>query len=61
MMGDPHPSLAEVARSTGFANQHHLARVFRRITELHQATTAGRCNNQLAKKGEHLPEEKRGS
>jgi AraC family transcriptional regulator len=32
LMRDPHVSLAEVARSTGFANQHHLARVFRRIT-----------------------------
>jgi AraC family transcriptional regulator len=32
LMRDPRASLAEVARSTGFANQHHLARVFRRIT-----------------------------
>ena len=32
LMRDPHASLAEVARSTGFANQQHLARVFRRVT-----------------------------
>jgi AraC family transcriptional regulator len=32
LMRDPRASLAEVAGSTGFANQHHLARVFRRIT-----------------------------
>jgi AraC family transcriptional regulator len=32
LMRDPRASLAEVASSTGFANQHHLARVFRRIT-----------------------------
>jgi len=31
-MRDPRTSLTEVARSSGFANQHHLARVFRRIT-----------------------------
>jgi AraC family transcriptional regulator len=32
LMRNPRASLAEIARSTGFANQHHLARVFRRIT-----------------------------
>jgi AraC family transcriptional regulator len=31
-MRDPRTSLTEVAKSSGFANQHHLARVFRRIT-----------------------------
>jgi AraC family transcriptional regulator len=32
LMRDPHTWLAEVAKSSGFANQHHLARVLRRIT-----------------------------
>jgi AraC family transcriptional regulator len=32
LMRDPRTSLTEVAKSSGFANQHHLARVFRRIT-----------------------------
>jgi AraC family transcriptional regulator len=32
LMRDPRASLTEIARSTGFADQHHLARVFRRIT-----------------------------
>jgi AraC-like DNA-binding protein len=31
-------SLAEVTRSTGFADQHHLARVFRRITGITPST-----------------------
>jgi AraC family transcriptional regulator len=31
-MRDPGISLTKVAKSSGFANQHHLARVFRRIT-----------------------------
>jgi AraC family transcriptional regulator len=32
LMRDPRACLAEIARSTGFADQHHLARVFGRIT-----------------------------
>jgi AraC family transcriptional regulator len=32
LMRDPHTSLAEVAKSNGFANQHHLARVFQCVT-----------------------------
>ena len=32
LMRDPRTSLTEVARSSGFANQHHMARIFRRIT-----------------------------
>jgi AraC family transcriptional regulator len=32
LMRNARASLAEVAKLTGFANQHHLARVFRRIT-----------------------------
>jgi AraC family transcriptional regulator len=32
LMRDPRASLSEISRSTGFADQHHLARVFRRIT-----------------------------
>ncbi len=32
LMRDPRASLTEVAKSSGFANQHHLASVFRRIT-----------------------------
>jgi AraC family transcriptional regulator len=32
LMRNARASLAEVAKSTGFANQHHLARIFRRIT-----------------------------
>lgn len=31
LMRDPRTSLSEIARSSGFADQHHLARVFRRI------------------------------
>jgi AraC family transcriptional regulator len=31
LMREPRNSLADVALSTGFANQHHLSRVFRRI------------------------------
>jgi AraC family transcriptional regulator len=33
-MCDRRASLAEVALVSGFADQHHLARVFRRITGL---------------------------
>jgi AraC family transcriptional regulator len=32
LMRDPHISLTKVARLSGFADQHHMARVFRRIT-----------------------------
>jgi AraC family transcriptional regulator len=32
LMRDAHASLARIAESSGFADQHHLARVFRRIT-----------------------------
>jgi AraC family transcriptional regulator len=32
LMRDRRTSLAEVAKSSGFANQHHLARVFRGVT-----------------------------
>jgi AraC family transcriptional regulator len=32
LMRDQHRSLHEVAKASGFANQHHLARVFRRFT-----------------------------
>jgi len=32
LMRNPRCSLTEVARSTGFANQHHMARVFRSVT-----------------------------
>jgi AraC family transcriptional regulator len=32
LMRDPRASLAKIAISSGFADQHHLARVFRRIT-----------------------------
>lgn len=38
LMRDPRASLAEIARSTGFADQHHLARVFRRITGVTPST-----------------------
>jgi AraC family transcriptional regulator len=34
LMRDPRASLTEVALASGFADQHHLARVFRRITKL---------------------------
>jgi AraC family transcriptional regulator len=32
LMRDPRTSLAKIAISSGFADQHHLARIFRRIT-----------------------------
>ena len=32
LLRNPGTSLTEVAKSSGFANQHHLARIFRRIT-----------------------------
>ena len=32
LMRNPHASLAEVAKSSGFANQHHMARIFRSVT-----------------------------
>jgi AraC family transcriptional regulator len=38
LMRNPHTSLAEIARSTGFADQHHLARVFRRIAGITPST-----------------------
>jgi AraC family transcriptional regulator len=31
-MRDPLTLLAEVAKSSGFANQHHMARIFRSVT-----------------------------
>jgi AraC family transcriptional regulator len=34
LMRDPRISLTEVALASGFADQHHLARVFRRITSM---------------------------
>jgi AraC family transcriptional regulator len=33
-MRDPHFSLTEVALASGFADQHHLATVFRRMTRM---------------------------
>jgi AraC family transcriptional regulator len=38
LMRDGRASLAEVARLTGFANQHHLARVFRHVTGITPST-----------------------
>jgi AraC-like DNA-binding protein len=38
VMRNSRASLAEVARSTGFADQHHLARVFRRIAGITPST-----------------------
>ncbi len=38
LMRDPRTSLTEVARSSGFANQHHLARIFRHITGISPTT-----------------------
>jgi AraC family transcriptional regulator len=32
LMRDPRTSLTEVAKSSGFANQHHMARIFRGVT-----------------------------
>jgi AraC-like DNA-binding protein len=32
LMRDPRASLTEVARSSGFANQHHMARIFLSVT-----------------------------
>ena len=32
LMRDPRASLAQVAKSSGFANQHHMARIFRSVT-----------------------------
>jgi AraC family transcriptional regulator len=32
LMRDPRASLTEVARSSRFANQHHMARIFRSVT-----------------------------
>jgi AraC family transcriptional regulator len=32
LMRNPHASLAEIAKSSGFANQRHLARIFRSVT-----------------------------
>ena len=34
LLRDPRASLTEVALASGFADQHHLARVFRRITRM---------------------------
>ncbi len=34
LMRDPRASLAEIAKSSGFANQHHMARIFRWVTGL---------------------------
>jgi AraC family transcriptional regulator len=34
LMRDPHFSLTEVALASGFADQHHLATVFRRMTRM---------------------------
>jgi AraC family transcriptional regulator len=38
LMRDPRASLSEIAISSGFADQHHLARVFRRITGITPST-----------------------
>ena len=38
LMRDPGASLTEIARSSGFADQHHLARVFRNITGITPTT-----------------------
>jgi len=38
LIRDPRASLAEIARSTGFADQQHLARVFWRITGITPST-----------------------
>ena|SRR5438309_1191096 len=32
LLRDPRASLTEVAKSSGFANQHHMARIFRSVT-----------------------------
>jgi AraC family transcriptional regulator len=32
LMREPRTSLTEVAKSSGFANQHHMARIFRSVT-----------------------------
>jgi AraC family transcriptional regulator len=32
LMRNPHTSLTEIAESSGFANQHHMARIFRSVT-----------------------------
>jgi len=46
-MRNSRASLAEVARSTGFADQHLLARVFQSTTGIASSSYVGRCNNQL--------------
>jgi AraC family transcriptional regulator len=38
LMRDPAQSLTDVALASGFADQHHLARVFRRITSMTPTT-----------------------
>jgi AraC family transcriptional regulator len=38
LMRDPRASLTEIAISSGFADQHHLARVFRHITGITPTT-----------------------
>jgi methylphosphotriester-DNA--protein-cysteine methyltransferase len=38
LMRDPRASLAKIAISSGFADQHHLARVFRHITGITPTT-----------------------
>jgi AraC family transcriptional regulator len=41
LMRDPRTSLTEVAKSSGFANQHHMARVFGRIIGMPPSTYRG--------------------
>jgi AraC family transcriptional regulator len=38
LMRDPRTSLTEVAKSSGFANQHHMARIFRTVTSMTPST-----------------------
>jgi AraC family transcriptional regulator len=38
LMRDPCASLTEIAKTSGFADQHHFARVFWRITRIKPST-----------------------
>jgi AraC-like DNA-binding protein len=51
VMRNSRASLAEVATSTGFADQHHLARVFRRTTGI-TSSTYRRSLQQSARRNE---------
>jgi AraC family transcriptional regulator len=41
LMRDPRTSLMEIARSSGFANQHHMARIFRSVTGITPSSYRG--------------------